>query len=235
MGFGGSGAHGARGACRWPARQPCVGAYLTLHPTPPRLGSFPSPLAWGVTRSPRKPGSSVALRTALRLVAAGAPLSQAAFDSPAASRLAHPFGAAYRQSMSAPASRFHSGPRSARPPPPAAGRPSLRMLRTAAAGIVRRPPRPLASSVAASTSCSHWPQSPPPPYHACPPRPPPRGKSAHREPLSCWQSVLARAAASGAVASSGTFSTSDLYYPFGLCGMPPFGRVLEALRAWQST
>ena len=127
------------------------------------------------------------------------------------------------------------GPRSARPPPPAAGRPSLRMLRTAAAGIVRRPPRPLASSAAASSSCSHWPQSPPPPHHACAPRPPPRGKSAHREPLSCWQSVLARAAASGAVASSGTFSTSDLYYPFGLCGMPPFGRVLEALRAWQST
>jgi hypothetical protein len=117
----------------------------------PRLGSVASSLPSGVCRSPRKVrllrralirrprlgGSPFGLRLRLRPkslrpsaflrrlrpVAAGARASQAAFDSVAASRLPHPCGAAYRQSMSAPASRFHSGPRSARPPPPGAAQP----------------------------------------------------------------------------------------------------------------
>ena len=111
-----------------------MGAYLTRHPTPPRVGSFPSPLVWSVTRSPRKPGSSVALirsppapsplrcaaglllcrslsqalppglrfRTALRLVAAGAPLSQAASPALAPLALRHQPQAALLSECSAP-------------------------------------------------------------------------------------------------------------------------------------
>ena len=144
MGIGGSGAHGARGACRWPARQPCVGAYLTRHPTPPPRRLVP--VAPGVERHPL--ASQARLLRRVDSVAPGsltpplrcgaAPLSQSISGPSAGPSVPHR-PAARGCGCSFVAGR-RPGPRSARPPPPAAGRPSFRMLRTAAAGIVRKTP-----------------------------------------------------------------------------------------------
>jgi len=92
-----------------------VRAYLTLHPTPPRLGSGASTLPSASSGSPRKSGSSVALRTPLRLVAPGARSSQAAPPALAPLALRH------------------------QPQPP-----FVQKLRAPASGIVRRSPRSVA-------------------------------------------------------------------------------------------